>query len=355
MSVLRGLVDAAREAWCLPTIVPDRCVHSRLEVASCSQCVTCCPRQAWEMDDDQLGLNVTACDGCGLCAAACTEAAIVQPLALDVRPHEAGQFAFAACTLSGVVAGDGVIPCLHAIGVRQLIDLYRRGVRRLVLALGECAACARGQAEALHDRVGAFNCLLGNRGMSPLTLLVLSHGHWRGAQSAANQGVDHDDPMSRRDYFQAMTVRVTPRHSDVDGAAEVAFAEPPGRLIPRQKHDEVALFAPGIDAQRCEACDACVRVCEYGAITLSAGADRYDLDADACSGCGLCVDVCESDAVTVKAWASQRVFSIALRPYRCTACGAPFRRPAISDDVGTALCRICTATGHYKGLFQVLE
>jgi Pyruvate/2-oxoacid:ferredoxin oxidoreductase delta subunit len=67
------------QALVLPEILAERCVHSVLETARCHACVDSCPRDAWVLDDESLGIDTEACDGCGLCAAACPQAAIVHP------------------------------------------------------------------------------------------------------------------------------------------------------------------------------------------------------------------------------------------------------------------------------------
>ena len=84
------LADTLDQALVLPEILAERCVHSRLETASCQACVDSCPQGAWVLDDASLGINTETCDGCGLCAAACPQAAIV-------HPHEA---AVCDCPLS---------------------------------------------------------------------------------------------------------------------------------------------------------------------------------------------------------------------------------------------------------------
>ncbi len=65
-----------RQEWTIPEIIPERCVHSRCEVAECTRCIDACPQQAWLLDDDNLSIDTSLCDGCGLCITACPEAAL---------------------------------------------------------------------------------------------------------------------------------------------------------------------------------------------------------------------------------------------------------------------------------------
>lgn len=354
MTTLHSLIDSVKRGWRPPNVIALRCVHSRLEVASCSKCVESCPRRAWVIDDEQLGLDVDACDGCGLCAAACTEAAIVQPLVLETRAYEGEAIVFAACEFAGVAIDNGSIPCLHAITTLELIQLYQRGVRRLLLAKGDCATCVRGKGTLLSHRINEFNRLLEDRGMAVLTTMTVTPRRWTGVLHAAKQVDDRNETMDRRDFFRNMAKVVARQHDEIADESG-AFAVSPGRLFPRQKFSGLAFFAPDIDVIRCVGCDACVRVCEYGAIRLAVTGDCYELDADGCTGCGLCIDVCETNAVSVGAWGRQRKSNVPLGQYCCSACGVEFHQPIESSEFEPTVCRICAVTGHINRLHQVLE
>ena len=86
MSDLFERVRAAyHHAETLPEVVAGRCVHTILEGASCKAYVDVCPRQAWVLDEEQLGIDVDRCNGCGLCAAACPQDAIHARLPLELK------------------------------------------------------------------------------------------------------------------------------------------------------------------------------------------------------------------------------------------------------------------------------
>ena len=89
--MLKDLCDDIEREIALPKLFGERCVHALSATASCKACVDVCPEDAWLLDDEALGLDTERCDGCGLCAAACPERAIVsrhEP-AVWIGPDEA--------------------------------------------------------------------------------------------------------------------------------------------------------------------------------------------------------------------------------------------------------------------------
>lgn len=82
MGLARSWLERLQQEWVLPEVIPERCVHSLCEVASCSRCVDACPHGAWLLDDASLQLDTGRCNGCGLCVAACTESALVGQVAV---------------------------------------------------------------------------------------------------------------------------------------------------------------------------------------------------------------------------------------------------------------------------------
>ena len=80
--LLRKATSDDCELKTLPTVITERCVHTQLTQASCRACVDSCPVKAWVLDDETLSIDTGACDGCGLCASACPQGAIISHQAL---------------------------------------------------------------------------------------------------------------------------------------------------------------------------------------------------------------------------------------------------------------------------------
>jgi Pyruvate/2-oxoacid:ferredoxin oxidoreductase delta subunit len=350
-----GPVDPAEVL--LPEVTAARCVHSQMEQASCRACLDACPTRAWVMDDERLGIDATLCDGCGLCAPACPEGAILSPFAPVRYRVEGAGIAFAACARAGIAGPiEGVLPCLHALGVRTLLDLTCKGVRRLVLSRGNCGTCPRGAdlpaERQLDQRLEGIAALLRDRGLTPLEAANLSPPRWEEEHRAAR--ARHLSPaIGRRAFFKGVF------DAAVDAGLEraerndprVATFVPPGRMIPRPESSRFALHAPEIDGERCTGCDACARLCPHDVFAVEP--DAYRTDADGCTGCGLCADVCTQAAVVARAQVASPQTRLPLFPRRCPACGVPYHSPQrVSDARG--LCPVCAVTNHHRRLYQVI-
>ena len=66
-------------------------------------------------------------------------------------------------------------------------------------------------------------------------------------------------------------------------------------------HDVPVLFRAEylaqVDAETCNGCRQCMRVCQFGAIIYSASTRRAAIDPRRCYGCGICRSVCPNDAI----------------------------------------------------------
>jgi Pyruvate/2-oxoacid:ferredoxin oxidoreductase delta subunit len=258
--------------------------------------------------------------------------------------------AFAACALALPRIGEpGVLPCLHALGMRELLALRRAGVTRLVASRGDCRTCPRGSAIPIDAHLDAARQILVARGLAPLVTLALDPAAWLRARDAAARQPRPN--LDRRAFFRhAMDAAVeVVRRADGDVAVDVTA---PGRYFPTTGPGQWVPFVPEIDATRCTGCDACARLCPEGAIR--ADPDAYRLDPDACTGCRVCLDLCTQGAMTVRALAVPLRTEIPLYRGRCRACGAPFHSPK-TGGAAAGLCPVCNLTNRHRRLFQVLD
>lgn len=338
----------------LPEIDGDKCVHGLCATASCTACVTACPRRAFSMTDDALTFEAALCDGCGLCRPACPESAITfEGVSFDPYLDQDNATALYACDQSLAGRGTGVVPCLHAIGERDLEEAADAGIKDIVTARGSCAACPRATPRTFELALARLNLRRLSRRRSPLAHRDVPPAAWsRARQQASERGNDID--QSRRGWL-GITLKSMPAsvpavaHAGAAGGADALFR-----------------FVPHLDQSRCDGCDACTRICPHGVISLKSDASGqgYSIDAEACTGCHLCADVCEPNAITLLEMAQAAVTHVALASAKCSKCGAPFHRPSagvLAPSAGhgqrknTEICRICQKKNHAGLLFQVRE
>lgn len=360
MNRLREVIDQSLLEAKQPQVVSELCVHSMYASASCTACVAACPLQAWILDDSELGLDTSLCDGCGLCIPACPQGAI-QPLHQPVIYHwDKRDIALAACERAGLDEAEGVVPCVHGVGVRDLLILYGKGIRDFMLTSGDCSQCDRGIAPRLDAVIVNINRMLEQRGLLPIRYYQHPPELWVYTKNTA-MTPSKGPEIGRRNFLRravGMVAKDQSLHQKLSYDKEV-WATPPGQMIPSGGPESIQPFNPAININSCNGCDVCVRLCPHNTIKLDLGKTgnepSYTIHPDSCSGCMLCVDGCDVNAVSVIPWGNQQQQKISLVQARCRACGADYHVPQASQQIETGLCRVCSVSNHHSKLYQVME
>ncbi|WP_456448171.1 4Fe-4S binding protein [Thiolapillus sp.] len=340
-----------------PEISPDHCVHGLIGNASCQACVDSCPRNAWILGEDSLGLDEEACDGCGLCIPACPSGALHTPFPYVIR-HIGGQaVALFGCGKSGAAGTEACISCIHALGIRQLLLLYTSGINCLLLAEQDCVACHIPSERTLENRVKQLNRLLRERHRPLIKLLYRPARVWR-ALLRQEALITRGTLLNRRAFLAGASSSRLLREQMVSmdplNRPECQTVAP-GILLDTESGDQHLPWVPRIEAMDCSGCDACINLCPTQALRYDADEDNacYRIDAPRCNGCGICADVCAEESVHVLTWEKWQKETIPLKSARCNRCGNDFHVPRESQLGGTDLCPVCRSSGS-KQLFQVL-
>ncbi len=342
----------------IPDILGDRCVHAHIEQASCRACVERCPTHAWQLDDDSLKINIEACDGCGLCAPACPQGAILHSHEPFLRQLDDQHLvAFVACEKTQLPSESGVIPCLHALSLHDLLKLYRQRVRSLIISSGHCNECPRHSVTPLQATLLTLNKSLTNRGYPSLFFQELTVDAWQQQRSLFKEPIP-TEPVSRRNFFRRGFQTAIKEGLKIQGLLpqDKEHFPPPGTLLPTPiGTTPVALpYVPQIHSTLCNGCDTCFKICPQEALLLDVDNPAYVLVPDKCTGCRLCIDVCTQQAITLTQWTVPTTTRIPLQSTRCQRCGVPFQRP-VDYPATQTLCHICNKVNHQKNLFQVMK
>lgn len=352
---LQALIEHGRQEFRLPEIDGEACVYALLETASCQACVQVCPRGAWSLDDEALDIDTARCDGCGLCVPACPQGVIRHDHAPLRRHWKARALAFLACEHASGPEPEAVMPCVHALGLQDLLALYRDGFRHLVMQEVACERCPRGETRRLSEVLTQVNEMLSSRDLEEMRLRVVPGAKWQSMLSSTE--VRGDGPrLGRRGFL---------RHALGTGIEEGLKAAglrrehsdthvPPGTLLPQVSAEDILPFVPLIDPLKCSGCDACMRLCPHDALTLEETdeASRYVLRARECTGCGICTDVCDHEAISVGRMGVQVQTEVALEVATCPSCRVPFHRPLAQSGPGEASCPVCATATRYQDLYQ---
>ncbi len=323
----------------MPHVIAERCVHSHIEHASCRVCVQICPRRAWQLDEDGLSLDPQTCDHCELCAMSCPQGALVHEHQPALRQLGETPVALIACERGQVPAGEGVWPCLHALGDTDLLKLYRQGIRALLLHSGQCRECPRYPAShALPVRLRALNLALEARECPPLRQRELEASQWQGRRDGLSPP-SSGPRFTRRGFFGLGLRKGLELRAQYQG--EQAPHQAPGQLLPERSGP--LPHVPHINPDRCQACDACVKLCPRQALRLDRESPRYLISPESCTGCGICLDTCPHEAVEIRAWHQAGQREIPLIRRQCPRCGAPFHQIQ-SPTPPEHFCFVCRHT-----------
>lgn len=354
--MLEELRNQVSQELRIPEVRAERCVHTMIETASCRACVNSCPQQAWQLDDERLGIDMETCDGCGLCAAACRQGAILhahEPTLRQLDEHH--QLALIACEKTGLSLGEGVVQCIHALSLHDLLKLYRQGIRALLVATFECRSCTRNPSMPIQLVLHRLNQALTHRKYSTFLIRELPIDSWQ-TQRQTLRSPTTVEPVSRRNFLRRSFQGALKEGLKVRSllSQDTEHFPPPGTLLPVTDPPQELPFVPQISAEHCTGCDTCFKICPNEVLLWDEPSNSYVIKAERCTGCGICVDLCAHQAITVTEWIVPNSEPIALHDQRCRHCGVTFHQP-LAYSFSQPICPICRQTNHYRNLFQVLK
>jgi ferredoxin len=346
-SVETSLAETLKREFRFPDIDPDHCVHAIFNQASCHACVDSCPKSAWVLNDESLGLDTEACDGCGLCIPVCPTGALRKEFPWVIRHFGGKPLALFCCERTGMPVNNGTLPCIHALGARQLIVMHTIGINNLLIAEGDCQNCPCNSGTTLTQRVAQLNHVLASRHLAPIKLLNYSNLVWNKIY-AQEEIISQGTVLKRRAFLWGNTVsdNICQQMCIFDPLnRKECQTIPPGSLLPEAESNTGDLWpwTPQLEASDCRGCDACIHLCPTGALRCEQEDSNpaYIIDAKYCNGCMICSDVCIARAIHPEPRAAVLYKRISLLEKHCTICGNPYHLPASITHVNENKCPVC--------------
>lgn len=251
------------------------------------------------------------------------------------------------------------MPCVHALGIRQLLLLHVASVSFLLFPETDCPGCSVKPRIKLRERVNQLNDTLEKHHQPTLKLLYRPARMWR--QLLKQEAlISKGSMLSRRAFltWAASTQAIQEQLVAVDPLNRSECQTiPPGLLLDESGSEPRLPWVPVMNEDNCTGCDACVHLCPSHALDLVSdkpGELRYEILARHCTGCGICADVCQENALQVREWYPWNQKSVTLIEKSCVRCGNPFHLPQDNSKEEAGLCPTCQISRHSK-LFQVMD
>lgn len=351
------------------------CLALRSGTRACTACLTACPNESIQLDQDSLSVS-SACLGCGHCAAVCpTGALTVKGFGSQTLLPDGNVVRVECWKVPASIAGHQAlrVPCLGGLSPARWLIIAEAAEPRQVVVVdrGWCTECsaashcrpahpvshALDQASAILAAIGWSESRRPGRQLDPLPPRLMP------AEIPAERPVS----LARRAFFRRVGNEAQKALGENEPAADTSprilrrsdmilpergrllstvrrLAAAAGKTMPALPYIQLSI------SRDCNHHQLCARLCPTGALAIHEGDGRSGLtfDTAACTACGLCAGSCPERAIRllpahVAPVADAPEILTTFSERLCARCRTPFSgSPSASECPG---CRLSKKLG----------
>ncbi len=312
------------------------CLNNRFKKMDCRRCGQICPQGCMDaMQQPEL----TQCDECGLCLAACPAQALAgvsySPQSFEALLALEDAVLCLTCTQQDKQSNW---PCLGFLDARLLLTLVYSGKhsnRQIIVDNRGCADCKPAVARHLQQLCDTVAPVLAFAGKKPLLHGPAAAGYQRREKAISRRALAS---WLWGEAKSVIAVAVTSSEEPLPLPRRKLLANYVGALAGME--EPTRLFSGLVIAGNCHACGLCRQICPEQAIVTKDRGNTVDFyhQALACTGCGVCAVHCPRGAITLGPAAGLTLSHIASRTLpECQDCGKVYQ--PVGDN---ALCLVCS-------------
>lgn len=274
----------------------NKCVRYKSSKSTCSYCYDRCQYKAIKFHGRGISIK-DSCARCGLCISSCPTNALT----------DGGRSFYGSrgkvLVLCNRIEGDFKDPkirleCLQYFTPKILLDIHRKGVRKLLINRELCSDCKYHQdLEANIKEVNEILSLAG-RPLMALEEIDLKDIDVYFEEISHNR---KQKEVARRGFFKEIAKEIfSVGYEIAPPTVKEEGWKKTNTILNEFAKDldyNIGIYDLSVDNEKCINCNACVNLCPEKVMEIKDNVLNYR--SNRCIGCTLCVDICPTKALTL--------------------------------------------------------